>query len=258
VDVPADLPESEDFGAVLEFCGREGFRIHAPAHTVVREGPRWTRMERWRAGLDPRLKYFGWIVRRSSSVAWSMVRSLGAAVMSPSRARAKWRRFAQSLNKASSDLLQSTVSMPEWLAGVFRRLLLPWSFTNACGDFTLLSRDDWIKLGGYAEWPVFSWHLDSILLYQAQGAGLREEDFGPDAPIYHIEHGKGSGYTPEGAETLFSSLVRRGIPFLSNAELLQLQSRIEKQARSQQGPLFNGAAWGMADVDLPDRAMHAR
>jgi len=226
--------------------------------------------------MDPRLRYFGWIVRRSSSVAWwmfrffgrivrrssrvawSMFKFLGAAVMSPSRVLAEWRRFAQSLNSASSGLLQSTVSMPARLAGVFRRLLLPWPFTNACGDFTLLSRDDWIKLGGYAEWPVFSWHLDSILLYQAQGAGLREEDFGPDAPIYHIEHGKGSGYTPEGAETLFSSLVKRGIPFLSNAELLQLQSRIEKQARSQQGPLFNGAAWGMADVDLPDRVMNAR
>jgi len=267
VDVPTDVPESEDFGAVLEFCEREGFRIHAPAHTVVREGPRWTRMERWRAGMDPRLKYFGWIVRRSASVAWSMFRFLGAAAMSPSRVRAKWRRFAQSLkwrriaqslNRASSGLLLSTASVPERLVGVSRRLLLPWPFTNACGDFTLLSRDDWIKLGGYAEWPVFSWHLDSILLYQAQGAGLREEDFGPDAPIYHIEHGKGSGYTPEGAETLFSSLVKRGIPFLSNAELLQLQSRIEKQARSQQGPLFNGAAWGMADVDLPDRVMNAR
>ncbi len=32
--------------------------------------------------------------------------------------------------------------------------------TNACGDFTLLARDDWFRLRGYPEWPIFSWHID--------------------------------------------------------------------------------------------------
>jgi hypothetical protein len=136
-----------------------------------------------------------------------------------------------------------------------RRLVGPWCFTNACGDFTLLSREDWFRLRGYAEWPVFSWHLDSIFLYQAQGMGLREENFGPEAPVFHIEHGK--GYTPESAELLFSSLVRRGIPFLTDAELSQLHSRIAKESRSKQGPVFNEPSWGMADLDLPDRRVNA-
>src|SRR5262249_12417724 len=34
-----------------------------------------------------------------------------------------------------------------------------WLHTNACGDFTLLAREDWARLRGYAEWPIFSWHL---------------------------------------------------------------------------------------------------
>ncbi len=38
-----------------------------------------------------------------------------------------------------------------------------WLHTNGCGDFTLLSRDDWFRLRGYAEWPIFSWHLNLLL-----------------------------------------------------------------------------------------------
>jgi hypothetical protein len=270
VDVPTEVPEAQDFAAVLEFCRREGFRIHAPAYTVARKGASWSRLERWRAQLDPRLVYLA----RLGHMALSSFRVLGLALVSPQQARARISRYVEQVSPtqpgalalagAGSDgparpsvLARIGRYIGERVTGVPRRLVRPWHFTNACGDFTLLSREDWMRLGGYPEWPVFSWHLDSILLYQAEGVGLREESFGPEAPIYHIEHGKGSGYTPEGAEALFSSLVKRGIPFLSDAELRQVHLRIRSRARSDQGPLFNGPAWGMADKELPDHTVRA-
>src|SRR5262249_29405415 len=38
--------------------------------------------------------------------------------------------------------------------------------TNACGDFTLLSRENWFRFCGYPEWVMYSWNIDSILLLQ--------------------------------------------------------------------------------------------
>src|SRR5262249_33856914 len=34
--------------------------------------------------------------------------------------------------------------------------------TNACGDFTLLSRENWFRFAGYPEWVMYSWHIDSV------------------------------------------------------------------------------------------------
>jgi len=274
IDVPTEVPEGEEFGEVLRFCEQEGFRIHAPAFTVTREGAAWSRMERWRARLDPRLVYLHYL----SKLPLAFLRLLGVFLVSPRRAREKLERFLQSRSPSddggTTPVLGRPAKTPSTtgagsmaaraahfvranLGLVPKRLLVAWPFTNACGDFTLASKDDWFRLGGYPEWPIFSWHLDSVLLYQAAGVGLREENFGPLAPVYHIEHGKGSGYTPEGAEILFTSLVRRGIPFLSDGDLRAVHFRIAREARATRGPLFNPGSWGMADIELPERAVQA-
>jgi len=146
----------------------------------------------------------------------------------------------------------------ESLFVVPRRLFMAWPLTSACGDFTLLSRDDWYALGGYPEWPIFSWHLDSILLYQAEGKGPRKVNFGSNAPVNHIEHGKGPSYAPEGADLLFTSLTKRGILFLCDADLRRVHSRINAEARSKDEPLFNEISWGMAELRLPERMVGGR
>jgi len=68
-------------------------------------------------------------------------------------------------------------------------------FTNACGDFQLMHRDNWFELRGYPELDQYSFHLDSILEYQAHYSGIKEEILPNDQCIYHIEHG--SGFIPE-------------------------------------------------------------
>jgi len=79
VDVPTDVPESEDFGAVLAYCEREGFRIHAPAHIVTRRGATWTTLERWRARLDPRIVNAGYLLR----LPMAILRLLGVGLAPP-------------------------------------------------------------------------------------------------------------------------------------------------------------------------------
>jgi hypothetical protein len=129
-------------------------------------------------------------------------------------------------------------------------LILPSPFTNACGDFTLLSRADWFRLRGYVEWRTFSWHLDSLLVHQALAAGVREKRLSPSERIFHIEHGK--GYTPEAAAELFSRLSQQGVPFLTDADLERLRREMAAKSRTGTEAQFNDSSWGFGDIALPE------
>lgn len=62
---------------------------------------------------------------------------------------------------------------------------------EACGDFTLMSRDDWFKIGGYPELPVYPQHQDSLALMAASAVGIKQVILDEDCCTFHIEHGKG-------------------------------------------------------------------
>jgi len=64
----------------------------------------------------------------------------------------------------------------------------PKVHTNACGDFTLMSKERWLSLRGYPELPIWSMHIDSLLCYMAVACGLREHVLRPPAKIFHMEH----------------------------------------------------------------------
>jgi hypothetical protein len=116
--------------------------------------------------------------------------------------------------------------------------------TNACGDFTLMAREDWLRLGGYAEFPMYSWHIDSLFLYAADAAGIKEVVV--PYPVYHIEHG--GGWSPESCELLFGRLRQRNIPFLTNEDLAMLDQRV----RSMNGVCqLTGPDWGFVHNCLP-------
>lgn len=63
--------------------------------------------------------------------------------------------------------------------------------TNACGDFTLMSREAWGLFGGYAELQLYSIHIDSLGLLSAREAGLKQCALKPPLNTFHIEHGSG-------------------------------------------------------------------
>jgi hypothetical protein len=122
--------------------------------------------------------------------------------------------------------------------------------TNGCGDFTLLARDDWFRLRGYPEWPIFSWHLDSIFMFAASAHGVLEVALNSRYRIYHIDHSKGSGWSPDGAAQLFARLDRSGIPYISDHGVERKRREFSDTPSSA---IVNDADWGLADFDLPER-----
>jgi len=109
-------------------------------------------------------------------------------------------------------------------------------FTNASGDFTLMSKEDWCKLSGYREmigasssgWLV----IDGILLYSALNDGMKEIRLGEPLRIYHQEHDrKGHGNIP------YSVYVDDYYKAL-------------KQNKKQLG--YNNANWGLGNMELSE------
>jgi hypothetical protein len=126
---------------------------------------------------------------------------------------------------------------------------------NGCGDFTLLSRERWFDLRGYPELHVFSFNLDSVLCHAAHHAGAREAVLTEPMRVYHIEHSIGSGWTPEGHDTLFRAIEAKGIPWVDHDLLLAWAGQMN---RLQAPMIFNGEGWGMAATDLLETALPDR
>ncbi|HSS62443.1 MAG TPA: hypothetical protein VLK30_13395 [Candidatus Limnocylindrales bacterium] len=125
--------------------------------------------------------------------------------------------------------------------------LLPRLHLNACGDFTLMTRQAWEELRGYPEWEMFSWNLDSVLLYQAAAAGYAFNEL-PD-PAFHLEHS--SGFSLESQQALFERLNRDGIPVLTDPAALDVNRAIWKGRRRGRWRL-NLDGWGMPKRELPE------
>jgi GT2 family glycosyltransferase len=118
---------------------------------------------------------------------------------------------------------------------------------NACGDFTLMSRAAWDRLRGYPELEIFSMHLDSVLLYQAWSAGLREVALPEPMVAYHIEHAVGSGWSVEGEAKLNARLAETGIEQLPVERLNAWAIRMRRERRPME---LSGEGWGLTDEDL--------
>ena len=134
------------------------------------------------------------------------------------------------------------------VTAVWDRLVLPKLHTSACGDFTLASHEIWESLRGYPEWPMFSWQLDGLPLYQAYAAGIEIVNLPEPLVAFHLEHSAGSGWTPEGSRHLFARLKKAGIPYLSTAEYRRHARAIVRAGRHVEP--FNGQDWGMAPLEL--------
>jgi hypothetical protein len=124
--------------------------------------------------------------------------------------------------------------------------------TNACGDFTLMAREHWFDLRGYPEFDLFSMNLDSVLCVAAHHGGAREEMLAEPMRIYHIEHGTGSGWTPEGQAKLFARIAARGLSFVDNEEVLGWAAQMN---RLNAPMIFNHENWGLAGFDLKETVL---
>lgn len=132
---------------------------------------------------------------------------------------------------------------------------IPFVHLNGCGDFTLLSKADWDRMGGYIEDPIFSWHVDSLFLIDSYYLGIREVYLPYPKTIFHVEHGAGSGWSPgKGEELLFERLEWNKTPYfswedcLSHAKMLEKTQDKEALQRQKMEKDYGFLIW-----DLPER-----
>ena len=126
--------------------------------------------------------------------------------------------------------------------------------TNACGDFTLIAREHWFDLRGYPEMDLFSMNLDSLFCFAAHYSGAREEMLSDPMRIYHIEHGSGSGWTPEGQTKLFERIAAKGLSFIGNDEVLAMAAQMRRWGAPM---IFNHEDWGLAAFELRETVVRA-
>ncbi|MGD1092398.1 MAG: hypothetical protein ABSB35_10450 [Bryobacteraceae bacterium] len=125
--------------------------------------------------------------------------------------------------------------------------------TNGCGDFTLMARDHWMDLRGYPEFDMFSMNLDALFCYAAHHGNVFEEVLKDPMRIYHIEHGIGSGWTPEGQRKLFARVAAKGLSSLDYQEVLHC-ARIMNRFGAPM--IFNHTDWGLEREELKETTPH--
>lgn len=116
--------------------------------------------------------------------------------------------------------------------------------TNACGDFTLLSAEYWMKVAGNPEFPVRAMKLDGLLCYAAHYAGAREMVLKNPLRIYHLEH-------PARSDGALVALSGRSSENLNlQISLTQYQAFIGQMRKQHRPIFFNDLNWGLADEIL--------
>jgi hypothetical protein len=118
---------------------------------------------------------------------------------------------------------------------------------NASGDFQLLAREHWLDLRGFAEFATYSMNIDGLFESVADAAGIKEHVFEMPCCIYHLEHEKGSGWTPEGEAILKRRMADSGITWL-DATAVHIWSAYMAWLRRPM--IFNRSDWGFGDVTL--------
>jgi hypothetical protein len=218
-DVRADFPSGISTEAVLEHCRNHVTRIHRKSGTFRPDGSPWR-------VLPKRVERKKGISLHPKHVAYRMVRG-------------EWRPILVA-RRILGRILQSTPVKIH---------------TNACGDFTLLSRERWHSLRGYPELPGRSLHVDSLLCFAAHHSGARERVLRPPKIAYHIEHSRDEGDTDfQDASPKVSSHRRpeSQIPWVTYE---QLRTWAIQMRRERRPIIFNDGNWGLAGEDLQETVL---
>jgi hypothetical protein len=116
---------------------------------------------------------------------------------------------------------------------------------NACGDFTLMSKDDWEKIKAYPELEMYSLHIDSMALFAAAALGIKQEILAPRQCTYHISHKGGWEFQTAKEKVLFYA----NKPVLDWWAVYLLGMEILKEQKNYD---FNSEDWGLNDKELQE------
>jgi hypothetical protein len=128
---------------------------------------------------------------------------------------------------------------------------LPNLHYNACGDFTLMAREDWFKLLGYPEFATYSLHIDSLLCSVAYFSGIRELVLKDPRCVYHIEHHSGWTNDEKSNQELESQMKQRQVTMLTGQHLVDYVRQMSERTRPL---IFNNDDWGLGNRILPEFA----
>jgi hypothetical protein len=160
-----------------------------------------------------------------------------------------------SSKKEIDELNEKTKKIPlgnenSYVDGILLDINVPQEFihTNACGDFTLMSKDAWMTIRGYPEFESYSFNIDSMGVMAAHYGGYNEIYLPHPYACFHIEHELGSGWTPEGSNYLFEKLLKKSISIPS----WEVLNPIVKKMQSQIGKALylNNENWGLSKLNL--------
>lgn len=125
-----------------------------------------------------------------------------------------------------------------------------WGFlskidTDACGDFTLMSKKNWLAIEGYLEVEAYSIHIDSIAIIYARILGLNQIIYSHKSCTYHISHDNGwENLDP--LEKLELDLKRPMIDWST------VESMAKKMLRERKILSYNKPNWGLNDKQLKE------
>jgi len=165
-------------------------------------------------------------------------------------------RFDPSPNpepRLTPDDLAGTTGELQALGDFLRANRPRYLHLNACGDFQLMAREHWFALRGFAEFATYSMSLDGLLSTAAEHAGIREHVLESPRHIYHLEHEKGSGWTPEGESQLRRRMAERGVTWVEHR---MFHTWAASMAWLNRPMIFNGPDWGFADSTLAESTLH--
>lgn len=245
LDIPPELPENVSFKKILNFAEKKAFRINNKNGTFFKK----------------KIIILQYILQLNKKILQIIIELLPLHLIIHYIVR-KIIEFSQNIFKM---FLHISNEVYNHYKKVFTKLFINMKkfirkfkhnnilHTNACGDFTLLSKKQWEALRGYPEWEIFSWHLDSVLLHQAYFNRIPQVNLPNSHCIYHIEHSPGSGFTPEYANLLFTRLKKQNIEYINNDGLDELISNMSEKTKKGEKVFFNGEDWGWRDIPLKEQ-----
>lgn len=233
LDVSPQIDEGAPIERQLAFCRSNVLRRHRADGTYLRRDGRWTSTTPGLVAL-----VVGRMRQRLRS-GGPQARPSGSPAATAGPVRGLWRAG----RRAVEALVEHVRVRREYVA----------LHINGCGDFTLLDRETWFRLRGYPEWVAFSWHLDSVLLFQADANRVSFRSLPEEQCVYHVDHA--GGWTPGDQERLLTRVAEKGIRVLSDADLLALRREMRARRRRRKPVVFNSDDWGLAGMELPETTL---
>lgn len=116
---------------------------------------------------------------------------------------------------------------------------------DACGDYTLMAKQDWEKIKGYPELDMYSIHIDSMGLWAANAIGMKQFILDYKAPVYHIYHE--NGWESDDAVKTIKFLENK--PCLDYSIVQKAGLQIVSEGKTWD---FNNDNWGLFDKELQE------